>query len=92
MLESNGCYCPAAPKQPPYPSPGDILVSNSAAPHLSLDLFPNRRLLATVREASHYGRLMNRQLGIGFYSNGWGFFPYTWRNGEIETVTVWKIE
>ena len=30
--------------QAPYPAPGDVLVSSSAAPHLPLDRFPNRSI------------------------------------------------
>jgi hypothetical protein len=35
---------------------------------------------------------MNYSAGVGFYSNGYGFFPWTWHNGEIECVSIWKIE
>jgi hypothetical protein len=76
-------------KQPPYPSQGDVLVSSSVAPHLTLDLYPNRHLIASFTENSRFGRIMTRP--AGFYSNGYGYLPWFFRNGEIETVTIWCI-
>jgi hypothetical protein len=76
-------------KQPPYPSPGDVLVSSSVAPHLTLDLYPNRHLIASFTENSRFGRIMARP--AGFYSNGYGYLPWFFRNGEIEKVTIWYI-
>jgi hypothetical protein len=75
--------------QPPYPSPGDVLVSSSAAPHLPLDLYPNRHQIASFTENSRFGRIMTRP--AGFYSNGYGYLPWYCRNGEIEKVTIWYI-
>ena len=80
-----------ATNQPPYPAPGDLLVSSSAAPHLPLDRFPNRKLVAEFRESSRFGQIMNHSAAVGFYSNAYGYFPWTWRNGEIEAVTIWEI-
>jgi 4-amino-4-deoxy-L-arabinose transferase-like glycosyltransferase len=78
--------------KPPFPSKGDVLVSTSTAPHASLDKFPDRVLIGSVHEVSKFGQIMNYSAGVGFYSNGYGFFPWTWRNGEIEYVTIWKIQ
>jgi hypothetical protein len=77
-------------KQRPRPLPGDLLVSSSAAPHLSLDLFPNRQLIDTIVETSHFGRVMSTP--AGFYSNGYGYCPWTRTNGELDRCTVWKIK
>ncbi len=79
-------------KQPPYPVPGDVLVSSSAAPHLPLDRFPNRSFISAIRQTSLFGRVMNSSARVGFYSNAYGYFPWTWRNGEIERVTIWRIQ
>jgi hypothetical protein len=81
---------PAA-NQPPYPAPGDVLVSSSAAPHLPLERFPYRRFIGEFREYSRFGRIMNLRSNAGFYSNAWGFLPWTWRNGLLEIVTIWTI-
>jgi hypothetical protein len=78
-----------ASSQPPYPSPGDVLVSSSAAPHLPIDLYPNRQLIASFTENSRFGRIMTRP--AGFYSNGYGYLPWFCQNGEIEKVTIWYI-
>jgi len=78
--------------QPPHPSPGDVLVSSSATPHLPLDRFPNRVFIAECLQTSSFGRVMNSTARVGFYSNAYGYFPWTWRNGEIEDITIWKIQ
>jgi hypothetical protein len=77
--------------QHPYPSAGDVLVSSSAAPHIPLELFPNRHLLATISEKSRFGRIMDYSAGTGFYSNGFGYFPWVFSKTESETVSVWTI-
>jgi hypothetical protein len=81
---------PAA-NQPPYPAPGDVLVSSSAAPHIPLERFPHRRFVGEFREFSRFGQIMNLKLNAGFYSNAWGFLPWTCRNGLLEIVTIWTI-
>jgi hypothetical protein len=29
--------------------------------------------------------------GAGFYSNGWGYLPWTWRRGELARFEVWRV-
>jgi hypothetical protein len=77
--------------QPPYPTSGDFLVSTSVAPNLTLVKFPNRQLVKTISETSRLGRIMNSSASAGFYSNGYGYLPWTWHNGGIEYITIWKI-
>jgi hypothetical protein len=76
-------------RQAPYPSTGDTIVSSFVAPHLNPDLFPNKQLIASISTKSHFGRIMSHP--AGFYSNGYGFLPWTCRNGEIDKVTIWHI-
>jgi hypothetical protein len=76
-------------KQPPHPAPGDVLVSSSVAPHLSLDLFPNAEPIASISVVSRFGRIMSKP--AGFYSNGYGLLPWIWSNGEIERFTILKM-
>ena len=77
-------------KQPPYPLPGDVLVSSSAAPHISLDLLPNRQLFDSISQSSHYGRIMSSP--AGFYSNGYGYLPWMCGSGQIERITISEIQ
>ncbi len=74
-------------KQPPYPSAGDILFSSTAAPHLPLEMFPNRQLISSFAANSHFGRVMSRP--AGFYSNGYGYLPWIFGSNEIENIGVW---
>jgi hypothetical protein len=34
---------------------------------------------------------MSRRDGAGFYSNWYGLWPWTWRNGLLDDVTVWVM-
>jgi hypothetical protein len=76
---------------PPYPAAGDIVVSSAAAPGVDLERFPRRSLLERRAETSRLGRVMSRRDGAGFYSNWYGLWPWTWRNGLLDDVTVWLM-
>jgi hypothetical protein len=34
---------------------------------------------------------MSRDEGVGFYSNGYGYLPWTWKNGLIERIVTWRV-
>jgi hypothetical protein len=40
---------------------------------------------------SHFGQVMTMKEGAGFYSNWYGYLPWTWRNGLIERIVVWRV-
>lgn len=74
---------------PPLPQPGDwVIVSGRAGG--SVDQFPHRRLIASIGDSRPGGRVMSA--GAGFYSNTWGFLPWTWGTDELERVDLWEIE
>lgn len=37
-------------------------------------------------------RLMDRELGAGYYSSGWGVLPFTWGATSGETVAAFRVE
>lgn len=78
--------------EPPLPQPGDVLVACGSCPWARLDRFPRRSLLAEIRERSRLGLIMSRERGAGFYSNAWGLLPWAPWNGELEHITVWRLE
>ena len=75
----------------PPPDPGDILVASvgtpGALPGNDLALEP----LSEVAVTSHFGEVMSRQNRAGFYSNWYGYLPWTWKNGLIERIVAWKV-
>ncbi len=77
---------------PPHPKPGDVAVSSLRAFGLSINEFPNRKLLQSLADATPGGRLMSTTHGAGFYSNGWGYLPWAWGTDEIERFDIWVFE
>jgi hypothetical protein len=75
----------------PAPSPGDILVASvgtpGALPGNDLSLEPLGELAVTSR----FGQIMSRDEGVGFYSNWYGYLPWTWKNGLIERIVAWRV-
>jgi len=75
----------------PRPAPGDILVASVGTPGIlpgnDLALEP----LGDVTVTSHFGQAMSRTEGAGFYSNWYGYLPWTWKNGMIERIVAWKV-
>jgi len=73
------------------PSPGDVLVVSSVSP----GTYPRRHddldPLGELGVTSHFGQVLSPNDGVGFYSNAYGYLPWTWRNGEVERVTVWRV-
>ncbi len=83
---------------PPYPSRGDLLVV-SIASAVSLRVadmignqFPNMTLVARIEESRPGGRLMNKRLGVGFYSNISGYWPWLWSDSVVDQYSVWLLE
>ncbi|MCK9419646.1 MAG: hypothetical protein M0R70_09735 [Nitrospirae bacterium] len=83
---------------PPYPSPGDLIVV-SIASALSIrvleeinDQFPNMTQIARIEDSRLGGRLMNKRIGAGFYSNISGYWPWVWSDSLVDQYTVWRIE
>jgi 4-amino-4-deoxy-L-arabinose transferase-like glycosyltransferase len=75
---------------PPRPQPGDSIVSATFARGGALvETIPRRHLVGGLREAGPGGRVMGE--GAGFYSNAWGYLPWTWGTGEIEHFRVWQV-
>jgi hypothetical protein len=73
------------------PSPGDTVVVS----RIDQPLFIRKWNRKQVTERESYpigGRVMDMQSGAGFFSDGWGFLPWTWSTRETNVFEVWKIE
>lgn len=77
---------------PPKPVRGDLVVSGTVTiTGVQIRVFRERELLATVTENAPGGRIIAPELGVGFYSNGWGYLPWGWGRGEIDRFELWRI-
>ena len=83
---------------PPYPEPGDVIVASAASARSDeiLDMIARRfaRLIpvAHLEDTTPGGRIMNKRLGVGFYSNVSGYWPWMWGDSMIDAFSVWQIE
>ena len=78
----------------PYPGSGDFIVTSQythGAPLSTIASFTTLDSLAGLRVTSRFGRVMNPRDGAGFYTNWSGYLPWSWHNGEIEAVTLWRV-
>lgn len=82
---------------PPYPEPGDLVVTSlnteQAGPVLDM-LRRYRRLshVARLEDREPGGRLMSQQGGAGFYSNAWGYLPWVWNDEPLDVFDLWRVE
>jgi 4-amino-4-deoxy-L-arabinose transferase-like glycosyltransferase len=72
----------------PFPTTGDYIVASRTAGVTSA---PSLDSLSSRRFFSRLGRVMSPEDGAGFYSNWNGYLPWTWHNGVIEDVTLWRV-
>jgi hypothetical protein len=52
---------------------------------------PNRTLIRAVSVWRPGGRVMNRSAHAGFYSNLWGYLPWSWGRNEINRFEIWQV-
>jgi hypothetical protein len=83
----------------PSPAAGDLLVTTEktdVAPALKQMLVARyrerTRLIATVADHSPGGRVMDPELGAGFFSNAWGNYPWAWGDDLLDAFELWRIE
>lgn len=75
---------------PPYPEPGDLIVTSGVSPgaRLSAALADS---LTSRRVRSRFGRILSPADHAAFYAPELGVLPWTWHNGQIEDVKVWRV-
>ena len=76
----------------PHPEWKDHVVSSAHAEGELMGALPRRRLVATVDDVRPGGRIMTRALGAGFFSNGWGYLPWSWGNEPVDRYELWVLE
>lgn len=77
---------------PPYPISGDLIAYNSNPfNEFNRKDLEKYSLLAQVADRRPGGRVMSQKDSAGFYSNYWGYLPWAWGNGVIDTVELWQV-
>ncbi len=71
------------------PAPGDLLVTERFGRSFCA---PGRCLLLdTVSDSTPGGRVMSSSAGAGFYSNSFGYLPWSWGREEINRFELWQV-
>ena len=74
---------------PPFPSPGDIVVSSSVDRPVGLLPVVPRTLIETRGSSESTGQVMSRH--AGFYSDLWGLLPWWWEPPLGPGFQVWRV-
>lgn len=75
---------------PEAPAPGDFIAYSSfrsgalGKDHLG-------QLVDKVVDAGPAGRVMDASVGAGFYSDIYGYLPWSWGTGEIDQYELWRV-
>jgi hypothetical protein len=60
-----------------------VSVAGNQAPHMVL--------VDSLEDSSPGGRIMNKWLGVGFYSNLAGYWPWVWSDSLVDRFSVWRV-
>jgi hypothetical protein len=83
---------------PPYPAQNDLIVMSheTALSEPVLNMVSSRYpYLTPVTHFEDYqpgGRIMNESIGVGFFSNVFGYWPWVWSNTRIDRFTVLRVD
>jgi hypothetical protein len=82
---------------PPYPAPGDHLVVSlvSARSDAVIEAIESRNPTMTrvgvLQDVTPGGRILNKRLGAGFYSNISGYWPWVWSDAPIDVILAFDL-
>jgi hypothetical protein len=75
---------------PDGPQTGDFIVYSSfRSGGLGEGTFG--RMTDRVVDSGACGRVMDRSAGAGFYSDGYGYLPWSWGTGEVDQYEQWLV-
>jgi hypothetical protein len=82
---------------PPYPERGDFLVVSLASARSDRVLddiarrYPGIMQVSLLQDITPGGRIMNKRLNAGFYSNKSGYWPWVWGDGPIDVFLAFDL-
>jgi hypothetical protein len=82
----------ALTRTPPHPNWGDLVVSSLHAENELMGAMPRRRRIGLLDDTQGGGRLMDRAVGAGFFSNGVGYLPWAWGTTPVDRYELWSID
>jgi hypothetical protein len=75
---------------PASPVPGDFIVYSSFRSGALGEDHVGQRVDKVV-DVGSAGRVMHVGSGAGFYSDGYGYLPWSWATGEIDQYEIWQV-
>ncbi len=81
---------PITPRAP-RPQPGDIVVGSGNGRHTWLQDTPLSRLQSFTSTSGAVGYVLGGTLGAGFYSDHWGYLPWSYGPAAQSTFTAWQV-
>ena len=75
---------------PDGPRPGDYIVYSSFRSG-GLGEGNYGRMVDRVVDTGACGRVMDRSARAGFYSDGYGYLPWSWGTGEVDQYELWLV-
>jgi hypothetical protein len=75
---------------PDGPRPGDYIVYSSFRSG-GLGEGHYGRMVDRVVDSGACGRVMDRRARAGFYSDGYGYLPWSWGTGEVDQYELWLV-
>jgi 4-amino-4-deoxy-L-arabinose transferase-like glycosyltransferase len=76
---------------PPYPETGDLVLHSTVDRPAGLLCVLPRALVATWGSPEATGQVMNGPVLAGFYSDYWGFLPWSWGPPDGWQFSVWRV-
>jgi hypothetical protein len=77
---------------PPFPGRGDIVVVNSSYLRNELDVVSKYTEIEQYEDATPGGRIFGGFGGAGFYSNYFGYLPWTYGDDAITRFVVLRVD
>jgi len=81
------------PVRPPLPPQGDVVVASANTdPHIVVWRMDFLVPIGVLESREPGGRLMDRPSGAGFFSNAWGYLPWSWSDSTIDRFDVLQVD
>jgi len=76
---------------PPFPSPGDIVVSSTVDRPVGLLAVLPHTLVESWGSTAPSGQVMSQRANAGFFSDLWGLLPWSWGPPDGSGFHAWRV-
>jgi hypothetical protein len=77
--------------RPPFAAPGDVIVGSGGERHPWLKRYVRQSAQTLAAKSGAVGSIMGGRLGAGFYSDHWGYLPWSWGAAPLPSYVVWQV-